>query len=172
MLRRSRFSFLALPLLLTACADPNKKTEATPDYQYTPSTTSSGKSSTGTNPGYSNSNTTYSPTPASPTGYSSDPTTTYTPPANSATNGAGSSTMKVSDEPMTAKKSSTAKTGGSSKSSGGGQTYTVKKGDTLSEIAKREYGDANKWQKIYNANKSRIGPDPKKLQIGTKLIIP
>src|SRR3979490_299577 len=30
---------------------------------------------------------------------------------------------------------------------------TVKKGDTLSTIAKAEYGDANKYQKIFEANK-------------------
>lgn len=40
------------------------------------------------------------------------------------------------------------------------RTYTVKSGDTLSKIAKREYGDANQWHKIYEANKDVIkNPD-------------
>ena len=29
------------------------------------------------------------------------------------------------------------------------RTYVVEKGDSLSKIAKREYGDANKWRQIY-----------------------
>jgi len=40
------------------------------------------------------------------------------------------------------------------------RTYTVVAGDTLSKIAKREYGDASKWQKIFEANKDTIkNPD-------------
>jgi nucleoid-associated protein YgaU len=40
------------------------------------------------------------------------------------------------------------------------RTYTVVAGDTLSEIAKREYGDASKWKRIYEANKDTIkNPD-------------
>ena len=39
-------------------------------------------------------------------------------------------------------------------------TYTVVAGDTLSKIAKREYGDASKWHQIYEANKDTIkNPD-------------
>jgi nucleoid-associated protein YgaU len=39
-------------------------------------------------------------------------------------------------------------------------TYTVVAGDTLSKIAKREYGDASKWHAIYDANKDTIkNPD-------------
>jgi nucleoid-associated protein YgaU len=39
-------------------------------------------------------------------------------------------------------------------------TYTVVAGDTLSKIAKREYGDAAKWHRIYEANKDTIkNPD-------------
>ncbi len=33
------------------------------------------------------------------------------------------------------------------------ESYTIKSGDTLSIIAKRIYGDVNKWTDIYNANK-------------------
>src|SRR5262245_43533346 len=40
------------------------------------------------------------------------------------------------------------------------RTYTVVAGDSLSRIAKREYGDANKWNKIYEANRGIINnPD-------------
>jgi nucleoid-associated protein YgaU len=40
------------------------------------------------------------------------------------------------------------------------KTYTVVAGDTLSKIAKREYGDASKWHHIYEANKDTIkNPD-------------
>jgi nucleoid-associated protein YgaU len=41
-----------------------------------------------------------------------------------------------------------------------GRTYTVVAGDSLSKIAKREFGDANKWHAIYEANRDTIkNPD-------------
>ncbi|MFA5094469.1 MAG: LysM peptidoglycan-binding domain-containing protein, partial [Candidatus Omnitrophota bacterium] len=49
--------------------------------------------------------------------------------------------------------------------------YTVKKGDTLSSIAKQELGKANRWKYLYEINKDRI-KDPNKLKAGTKIIIP
>ena len=51
------------------------------------------------------------------------------------------------------------------------QVYTVVSGDSLSKIAKREYGDANAWPKIFEANKD-ILKDPDKIQPGQKLKIP
>jgi uncharacterized protein YidB (DUF937 family) len=40
------------------------------------------------------------------------------------------------------------------------KTYTVVAGDSLSKIAKKFYGDANKWKKIFEANKDLIkNPD-------------
>jgi nucleoid-associated protein YgaU len=40
------------------------------------------------------------------------------------------------------------------------RTYTVVKGDSLSKIAKRLYGDAQQWRKIYEANQDQIkNPD-------------
>ena len=40
------------------------------------------------------------------------------------------------------------------------QTYTVKKGDSLSKIAKQVYGDAKQWPKIHEANRDIIdNPD-------------
>lgn len=36
------------------------------------------------------------------------------------------------------------------------QTYKVKKGDCLWNIAKKFYGNGSQWKKIYNANKNKI----------------
>ena len=37
-----------------------------------------------------------------------------------------------------------------------GRTYVVVKDDSVSKIAKREYGDAGKWRRIYEANQDVI----------------
>ena len=83
---------------------------------------------------------------------------------------------------------SNVKSGGSSKSpvsndapdfsnvqSGGSSTatkvYVVVSGDSLSKIAKREYGDANAWNAIYEANRD-ILKDPNKIYPGQVLRIP
>jgi len=50
-------------------------------------------------------------------------------------------------------------------------TYTVQKGDTLSKISKQFYGDANKYMKIFDANKDKL-KDPDKIQVGQVLTIP
>lgn len=40
------------------------------------------------------------------------------------------------------------------------RTYTVVAGDSLSKIAKRTYGDANRWRAIFELNKDIIkNPD-------------
>src|SRR5688572_4001711 len=52
-----------------------------------------------------------------------------------------------------------------------GKTYVVVKGDSLSKIAKREYGDANKWRMIHEANKGLIS-DPDLIYPGQVLTIP
>ena len=52
-----------------------------------------------------------------------------------------------------------------------GQTYTVVKGDSLSKIAKRYYGDAQQWRKIYEANKDQI-KNPDLIQPGQTFRIP
>ena len=54
---------------------------------------------------------------------------------------------------------------------GSSRTYIVVKGDSLSKIAKREYGDANKWPTIYEANKELIN-DPDLIYPGQELKIP
>jgi nucleoid-associated protein YgaU len=59
--------------------------------------------------------------------------------------------------------------------SGGSSTairiYVVKAGDSLSKIARREYGDANAWKAIFEANKDQI-KDPNLIHPGQKLKIP
>lgn len=55
--------------------------------------------------------------------------------------------------------------------SGGSKTYVVAKGDSLSKIAKREYGDANKWRVIFEANKDII-KNPDMIHPGQELKIP
>jgi nucleoid-associated protein YgaU len=45
------------------------------------------------------------------------------------------------------------------------------KGDSLSKIAKREYGDASKWRQIYQANRDVID-NPDLIEPGQDLIIP
>ena len=52
-----------------------------------------------------------------------------------------------------------------------GDFYTVKSGDTLSAIAKRQYGDANKYNVIFEANKPMLS-DPDKIYPGQTLRVP
>jgi nucleoid-associated protein YgaU len=49
--------------------------------------------------------------------------------------------------------------------------YTVKSGDTLSKIAKAEYGDASKYPTIFEANRPML-KDPDKIYPGQVLRIP
>jgi len=68
----------------------------------------------------------------------------------------GSSTTPAPTEPVAA---------------GAGRTYVVVKGDSLSKIAKREYGDANKWRTIFEANRGLI-KDPDLISPGQLLNVP
>jgi nucleoid-associated protein YgaU len=52
-----------------------------------------------------------------------------------------------------------------------GQFYDVKSGDTLSKIAKQFYGDANKYNLIFEANRPML-KDPDEIYPGQKLRIP
>jgi nucleoid-associated protein YgaU len=61
--------------------------------------------------------------------------------------------------------------GGGSSSAPGQRTYTVKKGDSLSKIAKAHYGDAREWPRIFEANRDRI-KNPDLIQPGWVLTIP
>jgi len=51
------------------------------------------------------------------------------------------------------------------------KTYTVVAGDTLSKVAKHYYGDANKYMKIFEANKDQL-KDPNMIKVGQVLRIP
>ena len=50
-------------------------------------------------------------------------------------------------------------------------TYIIKSGDSLSKIAKKFYGRANDWQKIFEANKDKI-KDPDLIYPGQQINIP
>ncbi|HEV8632430.1 MAG TPA: LysM peptidoglycan-binding domain-containing protein [Thermoanaerobaculia bacterium] len=52
------------------------------------------------------------------------------------------------------------------------ETYTVAKGDSLSKIAKHHLGNANDWNRIYEANRAVIGDNPDKIFPGQQLKIP
>ena len=51
------------------------------------------------------------------------------------------------------------------------RTYTVKPGDSLSKIAKEYYGNANEYNKIFEANRDKLS-DPNKIEVGQELLIP
>jgi nucleoid-associated protein YgaU len=51
------------------------------------------------------------------------------------------------------------------------RTITVQPGDSLSKIAKRELGDANKWHAIYEANRDKI-KNPDLIHPGEVLTLP
>jgi LysM repeat protein len=53
----------------------------------------------------------------------------------------------------------------------GGQSYTVKSGDTLSKISQQFYGSSNEYMRIFYANRDKLS-DPDKIQVGQELIIP
>lgn len=52
-----------------------------------------------------------------------------------------------------------------------GQTYKVQPGDTLSKIAKEFYGNANDYNRIFEANRNQLS-DPNKIKVGQELVIP
>jgi len=49
--------------------------------------------------------------------------------------------------------------------------YVIARGDTLSKIAKRVYGNANDYTRIFEANREVI-KDPDKIYVGQKIRIP
>lgn len=51
------------------------------------------------------------------------------------------------------------------------QSYTVVAGDSLSKIAKKFYGNANEWRRIFEANKDTI-KNPDLIHPGQALRIP
>jgi nucleoid-associated protein YgaU len=51
------------------------------------------------------------------------------------------------------------------------QWHEVQKGETLSKIAQKYYGDASLYPKIFEANRDTV-KDPNMIRIGQKLRIP
>jgi nucleoid-associated protein YgaU len=51
------------------------------------------------------------------------------------------------------------------------QSYVVVPGDSLSKIAKRYYGDASQWRRIYEANRDQLS-NPDLIHPGQRLKIP
>ncbi len=55
--------------------------------------------------------------------------------------------------------------------SGPGRTYKVQPGDTLSKIAKEFYGNANEYNRIFQANQDKL-QNPDQIKVGQELVIP
>jgi nucleoid-associated protein YgaU len=53
----------------------------------------------------------------------------------------------------------------------GGHLYTVRKGDTLSAIAKQHYGQASAWRILFEANREVL-EDPDRIHPGQEIRIP
>ena len=54
---------------------------------------------------------------------------------------------------------------------GKGRTITVRRGDTLYDLAAKHYDSGTKWRRIHAANRAKI-PNPNVLKVGTVLVIP
>ena len=78
--------------------------------------------------------------------------------------------LKV-DSSLPQPQAAAAAAGASGGSTGEGRTYTVKSGDTLSKIAKEFYGNANDYNKIFEANKDQLS-SPDRINVGQELKIP
>ncbi len=68
-------------------------------------------------------------------------------------------------QPATATAAAAAGAGTASK------TYKVQSGDTLSKIAKEFYGNANEYNRIFEANRDKL-QSADKIQVGQELVIP
>jgi nucleoid-associated protein YgaU len=55
---------------------------------------------------------------------------------------------------------------------GGGRTYVVQEGDTLSSIARNELGKVSRWAEIYQLNRETLGKDYDYLTPGMRLTLP
>lgn len=52
------------------------------------------------------------------------------------------------------------------------RAYTVRPGDSLSAIARRELGNEGRWRELYAMNKGVIGSNPDMIHPGMKLTLP
>jgi nucleoid-associated protein YgaU len=75
------------------------------------------------------------------------------------------------DPSLAPAKAQTAAAGASAGGSTASRTYKVQPGDSLSKIAKEFYGDATKYQRIFEANRDKL-ENPDKIQAGQELVIP
>jgi nucleoid-associated protein YgaU len=84
----------------------------------------------------------------------------------------------ATDQPITEQQTETERVMEQRRGERGGQdttstrTYTVKSGDTLSDIAQSEMGDAKRWPELYEANKDAVGKNPDLIHPGLELKIP
>jgi LysM repeat protein len=60
---------------------------------------------------------------------------------------------------------------GAAPAAGGERWHVIEKGETLSGIAKKYYGNANQYMKIFEANRDSL-KDPDKIKAGAKIRIP
>lgn len=51
-------------------------------------------------------------------------------------------------------------------------TYTVREGDTLFDIARRQLGKATRWTEVYELNRQTLGDNLENLRPGTQLVLP
>jgi len=83
--------------------------------------------------------------------------------------GTANLTPPVTNKPPTHVTSSTTAASNTSRP----RTYVVQPHDTLSAISQKMYGRRDKWQLIYSANKSVVGPPPiYRLKVGQTITIP
>src|SRR5947209_20363822 len=61
--------------------------------------------------------------------------------------------------------------GAAASASSSARTYKVQAGDTLSKIAKQFYGNANEYNRIFEANRDKLS-NPDQIQVGQELVIP
>ncbi|MBX3385462.1 MAG: LysM peptidoglycan-binding domain-containing protein [Phycisphaeraceae bacterium] len=52
------------------------------------------------------------------------------------------------------------------------RTYTIRDGDSLYAIARRELGDGNKWTTLRDLNRSLVGEEGERLKAGMKITLP
>lgn len=52
------------------------------------------------------------------------------------------------------------------------RTYTVRAGDSLPAIARKELGNEARWREVYAMNRGAVGPNPDLIRPGTVLTLP
>jgi nucleoid-associated protein YgaU len=92
------------------------------------------------------------------------------PPAPPSSTAKGVSTVQKKELVSDAKRTPE-KLAQTSKTSSGSTEHTVRAGDTLSHLALQYYGNARKWQQIYEANKETM-KNPNYIYIGQKVLVP